>query len=63
MGFPIDFREEVGEDFGGFPGPGKLGLDWGVHVVYTDAIDTLFKHKFRENLYYKAEVVDLAKKD
>ena len=32
--------------------------DWGVHVIYTDAIDTLFKHRFQENLYYKAEVVD-----
>jgi len=29
-----------------------------VHVIYTDAIDTLFKHRFQENLYYKAEVVD-----
>lgn len=25
-----------------------------VHVIYTDAIDTLFKHRFQENLYYKA---------
>ena len=27
-------------------------------MIYTDAIDTLFKHRFQENLYYKAEVVD-----